>query len=254
MFFSKIFVVYFCMASRYGRAMSTDARPETSPWKLGLLGARANLVPGLALQAVALTIVWAYYNHLPTRTLLEQLSAFRTRTGLVYTLVATPLFGGLIPFLILRMTPSTRAAHPWPHLLFFLLFWAYKGAEVDFLYRGLAHWIGPENTPIIVAKKVLFDQLVYNTLWATPSGVLMFCWRDAGFRWSVLRADLVRGQWYRRRVLPAMLSTWGVWAPAVTLIYSLPSALQVPMFNLVLCFWMLLFSFVMKNTQHTGSP
>jgi len=231
--------------------MSQKPRPETSPWKLGIMGARANLIPGLALQITALAIVWAYYNHAPTRFYLEQLSAFRVQTGMTYALLATPLFGGLIPFLILRMAPSTRAAHPWPHLIFFLLFWVYKGAEVDLLYRGLAHWIGAENTPAIVVKKVLFDQLVYNALWATPSGVFLFCWRDAGFRWSVLRADIARGAWYRRRVLPAMISTWGVWAPAVTLIYSLPSALQVPMFNLVLCFWMLLFSFLMKNTDST---
>jgi hypothetical protein len=37
-----------------------------------------------------------------------------------------------------------------------------------------------------------------------------------------------------------------VWIPAVATIYSLPSALQVPLFNLVLCFWCLLISFISR--------
>jgi hypothetical protein len=31
-------------------------------------------------------------------------------------------------------------------------------------------------------------------------------------------------------------------------VYSLPSALQVPLFNLVLCFWCLLMSFISRES------
>ena len=39
-----------------------------------------------------------------------------------------------------------------------------------------------------------------------------------------------------------LLSTWLVWIPATAIIYSLPSALQVPLFSLTLCFFVLLVS------------
>ena len=40
----------------------------------------------------------------------------------------------------------------------------------------------------------------------------------------------------------ALIGLWGVWVPAVTIIYSLPASLQIPLFNVVLCFYALLFS------------
>jgi hypothetical protein len=44
--------------------------------------------------------------------------------------------------------------------------------------------------------------------------------------------------------ITVLFSTWVVWIPAVSIVYSLPSALQLPIFNLVLCFWCLLLTFV----------
>ena len=44
-----------------------------------------------------------------------------------------------------------------------------------------------------------------------------------------------------------LMSTWAVWIPAVTIIYCLPAPLQIPLFNLVLCFWVLVLSFISKR-------
>ena len=38
------------------------------------------------------------------------------------------------------------------------------------------------------------------------------------------------------------LTTWMVWTPATAIVYSLPTALQIPLFNLTLCFFVLLVS------------
>jgi hypothetical protein len=43
-------------------------------------------------------------------------------------------------------------------------------------------------------------------------------------------------------------SQWMVWIPAVSIIYCLPSALQIPLFNLVVCFWVLLLTFVSRRS------
>ena len=44
---------------------------------------------------------------------------------------------------------------------------------------------------------------------------------------------------YFVRYVKVQVACWTVWIPAVTIIYSLPAELQVPMFNLVLCFYTL---------------
>jgi hypothetical protein len=36
-----------------------------------------------------------------------------------------------------------------------------------------------------------------------------------------------------------LMSTWAVWTPAVVIIYCLPPPLQIPLFNLVPCFWVI---------------
>jgi hypothetical protein len=155
----------------------------------------------------------------------------------------------VLPFLILRADSRTRARHPWGHLIFFALFWAYRGVEVDFFYRAMAWLVGADNDVGTVARKVVIDQFIYNPLWAAPTGVMLFAWKEAGFRWAPLWADFRARRWYARRILPALISTWGIWIPAVSCIYALPSSLQIPLFNVVLCFWTLLFSYVMARER-----
>lgn len=220
-----------------------------APWKTGLRGARANLIPGLCLQAGALSIVLAYSFSPDAREMLGHIERLRVDGGFWFSAISTPLFGGLIPFLYLRAHPRTRARYPWPHLLFFLAFWSVKGMEVDLLYRSLAAFVGTGNDIGTIARKVVVDQFLYNPLWAAPTGVLAWAWRENGFRWAPVQADLLRPGWYVRRIIPALLSTWGVWIPAVCLIYALPSSLQIPLFNVVLCFWTLLFAHVVAEQK-----
>jgi len=140
--------------------------------------------------------------------------------------------------------PATRAANPWPHVFFFSLFWAWKGAETDLWYRVLSALWGDGHDPLTVASKVCSDQFGWNSLYAAPIGNLCFAWKEAGFRWAPVWADVRSGHWYYRRVLPVLLAVWGLWIPVVSCVYALPPALQIPLFNVVLCFWSLLFAHI----------
>jgi hypothetical protein len=121
------------------------------------------------------------------------------------------------------------------------LFWAWKGAETDLWYRILAAAFGDDNGVGTIVGKVAADQFGWNALYAAPVGNLCFAWKDAGFRWAPVAADVRAGRWYYRRVLPVLLGVWAVWIPVVSCVYALPAPLQIPLFNIVLCFWSLLF-------------
>jgi len=41
-----------------------------------------------------------------------------------------------------------------------------------------------------------------------------------------------------------LLATWAVWIPLMATIYSLPLALQFPLFGLALSFWVLLLTYM----------
>ncbi len=225
--------------------------PHEAPWRAGLHSVRVLLVPGLILQAVAVLVVLAYYFVPATAGFFATLARWQTNGGFAFSAASTAISGGLIPFLFLRLHPDTRASHPAPHLVFFLLFWAWKGAEVDLWYRILAWIYGDGNHATTVASKMVTDQFGYNPLYATPVGNLIFAWKDAGFRWAPVAADLRAGRWYARRVLPVLLAIWFLWIPVTACIYSLPTPLQMPLFNVVLCFWSMLFAHMIGRQNAT---
>jgi hypothetical protein len=73
--------------------------------------------------------------------------------------------------------------------------------------------------------------------------VIGYMFKDSGY--SIRRTRLNLGpHWYRRRGLPLMLANWGVWIPTVICIYCLPTPLQLPIQNIVLCMWCLMILFI----------
>ncbi len=212
-----------------------------SPWRESLAAARSNLAPGLVLQIFAAALVIAYYFHAPTQRSLDVLAAFKARWGLVYSALATVVCGGIIPFLYMRSRPATRAANPWSHFPFHLGFWAYKGMEVDLFYRLQGVMFGNEARLMPIIKKVVVDEFGYTIFWAMPTALLLFHWKEIGYSFAGMRSLNVVEFW-KRNLPKAIIGAWGVWFPAVCVIYSLPATLQMPLFNIVLCFYALLFA------------
>ncbi len=210
-------------------------------------GMRFNLRPALVLQAFALAIVCGYFWSTGARDALNVVGALKVRYGYGYSALATCVFGGLIPYVVLSLAGRIPRERRMGELVFYLLLWFWKGIEVDALYRAQGVWFGEGSDAITIAIKTFVDQFGYAPLWAAPSQVLLFTWKDAGFTRSGLRTAFQR-QPFLQRVLVVVFSTWVVWIPAVAIVYSLPSALQLPLFNLVLCFWCLLMSFISRGS------
>lgn len=220
-----------------------------APWAAGLRGARANLVPGLALQVFALALVLAYYWHEPTRALLTRLSVWRGEVGVMFAIVSTALVGGLLPFLYLKSNPATRSLYPWAYGWAVTAFWGYKGFEIDLWYRVLAWAVGEGNSAGTVLTKMALDQFVYCPLVAVPLTIAVYDWCEHDFNFSVFFADLRAPRWYMRRVLPLLISNLGVWVPAVCIIYALPTPLQLPLQNVVLCFFTLMVAHIARREK-----
>ncbi len=221
------------------KASATAVRVP-SPWRAGLDGARANLVPGLVLQVVALALVLGYYFTPGVSAALRGLTAWREQLGVIYSMAATALFGGLIPWLYLRVLPATRHRYDIRQGAGLVAFWAFKGLEVHLVYAGLAAWLGTEPTLRTVLLKSALDQFVYCPFWAVPGMWIVYQVIEHGYRFAPVWARMRRADWYARDLLPIIIANFGVWAPTVLLIYSLPVPLQLPMQNLVLCFFTLM--------------
>ena len=193
--------------------------------------ANALLVSGL----LALALAASYYLVPAVPRALTRLVEFRAETGAAFAIVSTALVGGLLPFLYLRRSGRFVG---WQGLGL-TVFWAYKGFEVDLLYRLQAHCFGTGHDVATILIKVSVDQFVYGPLLAAPDMTAGYKLVEAHFDGAAVWADWKRPHWYRRRVLPVLISNLGVWVPAVAIIYLLPTPLQLPLQNIVLCFYTL---------------
>ncbi len=210
-------------------------------------GVKNNLRPGLVLQAFALLLLLAYYFVPAARAAFDQLGQIKQQHGYLYSSLSGGLFGGLVPYLFLLGTGRVPAHRRLPELAFYLGFWLWKGAEVDAFYRGQALLFGSDASFTTILNKTLVDQFIYNVLWAAPCQTLFYLWKDADFSLAGTKQRL-REVSFAQRTLTVLFSTWLVWIPAVAVVYSLPSPLQIPIFNLVLCFWCLLLSYLSRES------
>lgn len=226
--------------------------PARHPLKLAAAAARANLRPGIILWAFGALIVGCYFYLPAAHDLLTRLGGIKDRLGLAFSVPSTVLFAALIPYALQQLTPLKRPFNP-KYLLFLVAFWAWKGAEVDLLYRLQAHLFGDNRAPATIAIKVFVDQFIYVTIWAAPTMAFPFFWAENTFRLGPVRRVL-RGPWYRRIVVPILVPNWLVWIPAVALIYMLPLPLQLPIQNVILCMWSCMLLFIAYHNKNAGEP
>ena len=204
---------------------------------------RKNFIPGLFLQAFAVGLILAYYFYEPVGGALDVLGALKLKYGYLYSAVSTSLCGGLLPYLVLLYSGAIPKNMRVSHGLFYVLFWVVKGMEVDALYRAQGMIFGYDNTVAVVSVKVAVDQFLFVPLWMAPTQVLGFLFKDSDFSVGKMKQAFAEQSFFQR-YLTVVLSTWMVWLPAVAVIYALPSSLQIPLFNIVLCFWCLLMSYI----------
>jgi hypothetical protein len=216
-----------------------------TPLTLGWEAARANAVPALIIQAFMLALLIAYYTNHRVSSALAGLAEFKRAHGLLFVIVASITAGALIPelFLILFFQRGCPTRRNLRNLLFTVPVWGFDGTLVDLLYRSEAAWFGDVVTLPVVAAKICVDQFGYNSAFAAPFGVLTYEWKNNGISAEPLR-QLFTISHYREKIIPTLLATWAVWIPLMAIIYSLPLALQFPLFGLALSFWVLLLTYM----------
>ena len=221
--------------------MSKSQAPLTIGWE----AARANAKPALIIQALMLALAVAYYTNPATAGALHNLAEFKRVHGLPFVVVASVAAGALIPevFLILFFQRGRPHLGNLRSLAFTIPVWGFDGSLVDLMYRAEAHWLGDVATVPVVLAKICLDQFGYNVFFAAPFGVLTYEWKNNGMSAQPVR-DLFTWRHYRDKIIPTLLATWAVWIPLMAIIYSLPLALQFPLFALALSFWVLLLTYM----------
>lgn len=216
-----------------------------TPLTIGWDAARANAKPALIIQGVMLVLAFAFYTNAAAAQSLHNFAEFKREHGLFFVISASILAGAIIPeiFLILFFQRGRPRRVNLRNLAFTIPVWGFDGSLVDLMYRAEANWLGDVATVPVVLGKILIDQFGYNVFFAAPFGVLTYEWKNNGISIRPVR-DLFTWPHYRDKIIPTLVATWAVWIPLMAILYSLPLALQFPLFSLALSFWVLLLTYM----------
>jgi hypothetical protein len=223
---------------------SQHPKPRT-PLTIGWEAVRANALPAFIIQALMLAAVVGYFVHPGFAAFLHGLGELKRSYGIAFVVVATVLAGAVLPEVLVVLLFQRRrlVSANMRNVLATAPIWAGAGIAVDLLYRGLAAWLGDEATVSVVIAKICVDQFVYNVFFAAPYTVIAYEWKNSGFAFDALRRCFTF-DYYKDKIVPTLLTTWAVWVPLIAMIYSLPLALQFPLFSLALTFWVLLLTYM----------
>lgn len=222
------------------RPRPMDQPRPSSPFRAGLLAARANAIPGLLIQATILGVLLAYWQHEPTRAVLARVAELKSAYGYRFTFIVMGFVGGILPELlrVFLFQKGRWSRENLASLAFNIPLWGVLGLGSDALYRAQALWFGDGVTPGVVAIKVCVDQFIYTPLISIPAFVWAYEWRRSRFAFTG-SAYAFSPAFYRERVLPSLIACWGVWIPTVSVVYCLPLLLQLPVCALATSFWSL---------------
>ncbi len=225
---------------------------SVNPWRVavttGWKAAKENRFAAVALWLFGVLLITGYFYVPSVHDVLESIGRIKTSYGWKFSVVSTGIFGGLIPALLpwLMRQPGIRASLGL--VISNTLLWAYKGLEIDLFYHFQAWLFGTTLNFHTIAIKTFCDQFVMVPLFGIVNVVLFYLWRDCGYSFKTFLSRLGK-KWYRRRILPVLIANWVIWIPAVAMIYSLPVALQLPVQNLILCFWVLILVFFTSHEK-----
>jgi len=197
----------------------------------------ANLLPGLCLQLFALTLGLSYFYWPASQQTFQFFADLKAEYGGLYAVISTSIFGGLLPFLYMYLSGRIKFL-ALQQLIFYLLVWAILGWVINAFYGFQVALFGEGTDWLTIVKKTVFDQFVFSVFVTGPFITLVFLWKDQQFNWQKTKMhfdDLIKLQ-----IPTTVVTTWIIWIPAVSLIYMMPSNLQIPLFNLVLCFFVLI--------------
>jgi hypothetical protein len=216
-----------------------------NPFSIGFKAARANLVPGLCIQALMVGVVLAYYFLPGSRGAFEMLAAAKAHGGYGFSFASAVVAGAIMPtlFKIVFLDRGRCSRADLEGLLFLAIFWGIDGTVLDGFYRLQGAVFGTHPGFAVVMKKMLVDQFIYNPVFAAPYTMISYEFRRLRYRTEGM-GHAFTAEFYRTHTIPTLCATWTIWIPVTSAIYALPPLLQIPLFALALTFWVLMLAYI----------
>lgn len=203
--------------------------------------AAANFLPAMALQFVALFVLWAYHFWPAAQLFLDQVGRFKQSTGFQFSFITSAFAGAALPLALQSLQRGSHRRIRLAALPILILFWGLRGCVVDVFYQFQSAAWGNDALPQTLAIKVFCDLGIFTPLIGIPTVALMFAWLDNDGNSQRFCMNFEHGffAWFKRDAWPLVPMAWVVWLPSLMIIYALPANLQFPISIIIQCFWAL---------------
>lgn len=217
-------------------------RDATAP---GIAAVKHNWAPFVMMQALAATLVIAYYRSEGLRSATESLQRLKETGGLPFVILCGAFAGGVLPLFAKVVTGKVKnyGRELWLDALFNGFVYAIIALQINWFYGVQSALFGNGIDLLTLVKKNTLDMAVFSTVLSIPTAILLFEWRKAGFSGKALLAEL-SPRFYGAKVVPALIPCWAFWIPMLMCVYALPPSLQFPFSQLGEASWCLLFIFI----------
>ena len=211
----------------------------SAAFRIGLVAARANLVPMLVLWTMAATLVGAYYLLAPFHEMIEPVAEWHCAWGWRSAFVSQAIFCGILPGVFLLAIRSIRPRHPFLTILTQSLWCGCFGICNNEVFHLMAGMLGDNAHVSTVLVKSAFDQFVWTVAVIAPVNAVFFFWVGRDFSLARVKRDWP-SPFFRRMVMPNLIPNWIVWIPVSLAIFAFPFPLQIHVNGIVCTFWTLM--------------
>jgi len=194
-----------------------------------------------ALLAAMAAIVAAYYCWPAATSLLSWLGARQHAGGLLFLALEAGFAGGILSeaSVVYIVDGGRWNARHLENMVFRFVVFFFGGIIVAKFYEWQAFWFGDGPTWRVLLPKVLVDQFIFSVFWSTTYQTIVFHWKALCYSGSRLWSEL-DGRFVLERMLPVLVTNWMFWIPGVTLVYSMPLLLQMPLNIFSTAIWSIL--------------
>jgi hypothetical protein len=200
-----------------------------------------------ALLSAMGIVVAVFYRWPAGASVISSYAVWQHSGGILRAGLTAGFAGGILSELCLiyfRDSGRWNATHLENMTFRFVVFF-FGGLVVYKFYEWQAVWFGDGLAWRVILPKVLVDQFIFSVFWSTTYQSLTFRWQALGYSGSRLWKEL-NGSFVIERMLPVLVTNWMFWIPGVTLVYSMPLMLQMPLNIFATAIWSLLLAGVAR--------
>jgi hypothetical protein len=207
----------------------------------------------MAVLLAAMSVLVATYYCWPAgASVLSQYAAWQHAGGIFRAGLVAGFAGGILSELsVVYICDGGRwnRTHIENMIFRFVVFFI-GGMIVYQFYEWQAFWFGDGLSWRVLLPKILVDQFIFSVFWSTSYQTLTFRWQALRYSGSRLWNELDENFVFER-MLPVLITNWMFWIPGVTLVYSMPLILQMPLNIFATAIWSLLLAGLAKTA---GAP